>query len=121
LVIDTLIGYSLQGAPTGDTAALIQLCNHHDSRILSLDVPSGVNATSGETPGIAVFPERTLTLALPKTGLTKIESDLYVGDIGIPPEVFTRIGITFKPFFKGRYTMPLFSIDQNKVKPGSAN
>ncbi len=113
LVIDALIGYGLQGAPTGTTAALIQLCNRHASRVLSLDVPSGVDATSGETPGFAVIPERTLALALPKTGLSKIEGDLYVADIGIPPEVYARLGITFEPFFKNRYWLPLIRIDQH--------
>lgn len=111
LVIDALIGYSLLGSPSGTTAALIQLCNHLASRVLSLDVPSGVDATSGATLGVAVLPERTLTLALPKTGPSKIEGDLYVADIGIPPEVYARMGITFEPLFKQRGWMPLFTID----------
>jgi NAD(P)H-hydrate epimerase len=112
LVIDALIGYSLRSAPTGETATLIQLCNRHASRLLSLDVPSRVDTKSGESPGIALIPERTLTLALPKTGLAKIEGDLFVADIGIPPEVYAALGITFEPFFKDRYWLPLFSIDQ---------
>lgn len=114
LVIDALIGYSLQDAPTGETAALIQLCNRHASRVLSLDVPSGVDATSGETPGVAVKPERTLTLALPKTGLAKIGGNLFVADIGIPPEVYAQMGITFEPFFKDRYWRLLIAIDQHE-------
>jgi NAD(P)H-hydrate repair Nnr-like enzyme with NAD(P)H-hydrate epimerase domain len=35
---------------------------------VSLDVPSGIDATTGETPGVAVLARATLTLALPKTG-----------------------------------------------------
>ena len=63
LVVDALIGYSLAGAPRGRTAELIELCNASASRVLALDVPSGLNATTGATPGLAVRPDRTLTLA----------------------------------------------------------
>ena len=53
-------------------------------------------------PGLVVRPERTLTLALPKTGLQRVPGDLYLADIGIPPGVFQRIGLSFEPpFWKG--------------------
>ena len=107
LVVDALIGYSLRGAPRGGAADLIDLCNQHAARVLSLDVPSGLDATTGETPGLVVQAERTMTLALPKTGLQGIPGNLYLADIGIPPEVYRQIGITFEPFFGDRYWMHL--------------
>ena len=71
-------------------------------RVLSLDVPSGLDATTGEAPGPVVCPERTLTLALPKTGLWGLPGELYLADIGIPPEVYQRLGLSFElPFEKG--------------------
>ena len=94
LVVDALIGYGLHEAPRGEAARLIRL-SHSASRVLSLDVPSGLNATTGAGPGDRVRPERTLTLALPKTGLASLEGDLYLADIGIPPEVYERIGRWF--------------------------
>jgi NAD(P)H-hydrate epimerase len=103
LVVDALIGYSLRGAPHGRTAELIELCNTSARRVLSLDVPSGLDATSGMAPGLVVKPERTLTLALPKAGLAAIQGELYVADIGIPPEVYGRMGIHVTPFFDERY------------------
>jgi NAD(P)H-hydrate epimerase len=109
LVVDGLIGYSLRGAPRGRTAVLIALCNRHAARVLSLDLPSGLDATTGETPGPVVRPQRTLTLALPKTGLRNVPGDLYLADIGIPPEVFRRIGLSFEPPFGGRYWVRLRS------------
>lgn len=75
LVVDALIGYSLCGAPQGRTAELIHLCNAHAARVLSLDVPSGLDATTGQMPGVVVRPERTLTLALPKMGLRDLPGD----------------------------------------------
>jgi NAD(P)H-hydrate epimerase len=71
--------------------------------VLSLDVPSGLDATTGEAPGLVVHPERTLTLALPKTGLINVEGELYLADIGIPPELYHHLGLSFEPFFAERY------------------
>lgn len=107
LVVDALIGYGLRGAPQGRTAELIRLCLQNVTRVLSLDVPSGLNATTGEMPGPAISPDRILTLALPKTGLLSAPGDLYLADIGIPPEVYQPIGISFEPFFKRRYWIDL--------------
>ena len=109
LVIDALIGYSLQGAPTGPVAELIQWVSAMDGPVLSLDVPSGLDASSGATPGVAVHADRTLTLALPKTGLTNTAAgDLVLGDIGIPAEVYRRAGVAeAADVFRGRYLVPL--------------
>lgn len=103
LVIDALIGYSLQGAPRGIIEELIELTNEHAQRTLSLDIPSGLDSTTGNTPGVAIEPDRTLTLALPKTGLREAQGDLYLADIGIPPEVYKPLGISVDPFFGGAY------------------
>ncbi len=107
LVIDALIGYSLRGAPRGRAAELIGLCNEHVARVLALDVPSGLDATTGETPGVVVSAERTLTLALPKTGLWDTPGVVFLADIGIPPEVYGRLGISFERLFGRRYWLRL--------------
>jgi len=107
IVVDALIGYSLRGAPQGKAAELIDLCNQYAARVLSLDVPSGLDATTGATPGLVVRPERTLTLALPKTGLTDVEGELYLADIGIPLEVYHRLGLSFEPFLGKCYWIRL--------------
>jgi NAD(P)H-hydrate epimerase len=54
LVIDAIMGYGLQGAPRDEAARMIGLANDLATPILSLDVPSGLDATTGETPGEAV-------------------------------------------------------------------
>ena len=107
IVVDALIGYSLRGTPQGRAAELIDLCNQHAARVLSLDVPSGLDATTGEAPGPVVHPERTLTLALPRTGLQRVPGDLYLADIGIPPEVYHRLGLSFELPFGERYWIRL--------------
>jgi len=107
LVVDALIGYSLRGAPRGRAAELIALCNAHAARVLALDVPSGLDATTGDAPGVVIRAERTLTLALPKTGLLHTPGDLYLADIGIPPEVYQRLGLAITSPFAERYWVRL--------------
>jgi NAD(P)H-hydrate epimerase len=112
LVIDALIGYSLRGAPSGLVADLIRLCGQHAGRTLSLDIPSGMHSTTGETPGLFLRPDRTLTLALPKTGLSNpAAGELFLADIGIPPEVFKSLGIYLEPFWASRYWLPISRIE----------
>lgn len=107
VVVDALIGYGLRDAPHGLTADLIGLCSAAGARVLSLDVPSGLDATTGEAPGVAVRPQRTLTLALPKTGLTAVSGDLYLADIGIPRGVYAHIGLPPPPPFGRRWSLRL--------------
>ena len=47
IVIDAIIGYSLRGAPARAAARLIRAANAHEAPVLSLDVPSGVDASTG--------------------------------------------------------------------------
>lgn len=107
LIIDAMIGYSLSGAPKGIVKSLIQLANKTSTQILSLDLPSGVHATSGDTPGVFINSQRTLTLALPKTGLSKYAGSLYLADIGIPVEVYQPLGLDVPPFPSGVYIQRL--------------
>lgn len=111
LVVDALIGYSLQGAPRGRVEELISICNQSTARVLSLDIPSGVDATNGERPGAAIQPERTLTLALPKTGLIGVRGELILADIGIPPQLYRDLDIAVEPLFGDRYSLPLQVVD----------
>ncbi len=59
LVIDAVVGCSLSGAPRGSAMALIRAAAAATAPVLSLDVPSGVDADTGETPGVAVSSPET--------------------------------------------------------------
>lgn len=62
--------------------------------MIALDVPSGIDSTTGEAPGPSIRADLTLTLALPKTGLdTPGVGELWLTDIGIPAAVYRRIGL----------------------------
>ncbi|MBU2508395.1 MAG: NAD(P)H-hydrate epimerase [Bacteroidetes bacterium] len=103
LIIDALIGYSLKGAPRGITKELIDWCNDALCKIVSLDIPSGVDSNTGTAPGSYIRATHTLTLALPKNGLSPLTcGEIYLGDIGIPGIVYSKIGIEYQnPFGSG--------------------
>ena len=107
VVIDALIGYGLTGQPCGATAELIEAVDGAAETVVSLDVPSGTNATTGERPGVAVEPDLTATLALPKTGLAAVDGDLMLVDLTIPSTVYDRLGIGYTNPFGEAFSVPL--------------
>lgn len=99
VLLDALIGYGLAGAPRGTAADLIGATADADGTVVSLDVPSGMDATTGDRPGGAVEPDRIVTLALPKTGLVAVDGPLFCVDLAIPAAAFTEAGIDYaRPF-----------------------
>jgi NAD(P)H-hydrate epimerase len=107
VVIDALIGYGLTGQPRGATAELIEAVGGAAETVVALDVPSGTNATTGERPGVAVEPDLTATLALPKTGLATIGGDLRLVDLSIPATVYDRLGIEYAQPFGEAFSVSL--------------
>lgn len=98
LILDALIGYGLTDEPSGVIADMIAVINEAHTPVISLDVPSGLDGDTGWAPGAAVLPTQTLTLALPKPGLRDVAAgDVWLGDLGIPAGVYTRIGIEPSP------------------------
>ena len=96
LIIDGVIGYSLKGNPHGGAAKLINWANSNISPIISLDVPSGLDSTIGQTFNPVINANATMTLALPKSGLfTKnldhIVGELYLANISVPPRLFEML------------------------------
>ena len=95
LIIDALIGYSLRSAPVGLTAEMIEAANAADAAVLALDMPSGIDADTGDVRASAIRADATLTLALPKSGLVEDAArpyvgELYLADIGVPAELYRR-------------------------------
>ena len=112
-IIDGLIGYGLRGSPKGKTAALIEWANRNEVPICALDVPSGLNATTGVSGRPCIRATVTLTLALPKTGLLTpgagaVVGSLLLADISIPAGVYESAGL-IRPGAFG--TSPIVAIE----------
>ncbi len=104
LILDSIIGYNLLGNPYGFAKKLIQLANSHSAPVLSLDVPSGIDSTNGKAFHPHITAAATLTLAMPKTGLTTKDSinhvgEMFLADISVPPEIYSKFGLKIGPIF----------------------
>jgi NAD(P)H-hydrate epimerase len=111
LVLDALIGYSLRGAPREPIASLIRSANASVTPLLALDIPSGLNGDSGEAYDPTIRAASTLTLALPKVGLTRAAArewvgTLHVADISVPKVVYDRLGLDVGPLFARSDVVP---------------
>jgi NAD(P)H-hydrate epimerase len=89
IVVDALLGTGFSGTVKGLYKKGIAWMNESKARVFSVDIPSGVEATSGTVSGAAVRAERTVTMGLGKTGLYVGEGREHAGpvsvvDIGVP-------------------------------------
>jgi len=112
LIVDALIGYGLSGNPRGAVAEWIERANASGRPIVALDTPSGLNATTGQPGSPCIRATATLTLALPKTGLLTPQArpfvgELYLADIGVPPELYRLLGIDVDRLFAEDTLIPV--------------
>ena len=101
LIIDALIGYGLSGNPRDPIAPWIERANQSTRPILALDAPSGLDTSTGTAGVPCIVATVTLTLALPKLGLLTpaaqaVVGELYVADIGVPPELYAEPSLGIK-------------------------
>lgn len=81
LIIDGLLGTGLQNAPRENVASLIEQANHFPAPIIALDIPSGLNAQTGTTPGAVVYAHHTITFIALKPGLLTGKARDVVGQL----------------------------------------
>src|SRR5712691_3419391 len=81
LVIDALFGTGFHGEPRPEAAALIEAVNDAGCPIVAVDVPSGVDASTGEIAGAAVQADVTVTMHAPKVGLYVSPGRFHAGEV----------------------------------------
>lgn len=89
LIVDGLLGTGFRGMPSPDFHRAIEIINSCGKRILSLDIPSGLNGDTGRAEAVAVKADACITFAAVKIGLVSNDGPaycgtLYLGDIGAP-------------------------------------
>jgi len=92
LAVDALLGTGFSGVPRGPAAEAIDALNAWGGAVVACDVPSGVDASTGEVQGAAVQALATATFGAAKPGLWVNPGKAHAGavrvvDIGIPPGV----------------------------------
>ncbi len=85
-----MLGTGFEGEAREPAAGAIEAINAADAMVVACDVPSGVNASTGEVEGAAVRAEATATFNAAKPGLwiapgKDHSGEVHVVDIGIPP------------------------------------
>lgn len=90
IIVDALFGTGLSRAITGKYADVINSINDSDSYVISVDIPSGINASDGKVLGVAVKAQMTVTFGYNKIGMLLFPGRLYadkviVEDIGFYP------------------------------------
>jgi hydroxyethylthiazole kinase-like uncharacterized protein yjeF len=83
VVIDALLGTGLRDAPREETARVIEEINASGVPVLAIDVPSGVNASTGEVAGAAVRADVTVTMHGPKVGLAVAPGRFHTGEVAV--------------------------------------
>jgi hydroxyethylthiazole kinase-like uncharacterized protein yjeF len=81
LILDGLIGTGFKGKAEGALAKAIEWANETGLPILALDIPSGLNGTTGEVGSVAINATATIYLGLPKIGFFLQKGWDHVGDL----------------------------------------
>ncbi len=90
VLVDGVLGTGASGAPRGRVAEAVRALNASGRPIVALDLPSGLDATTGRVPGVVVRAEATVTFGWPKLGLVLYPGRSACGriiavEIGFPP------------------------------------
>jgi len=111
-VVDALLGTGLTRAVEGELLEVIEMLNRSSTPVLSLDLPSGLDADSGQPLGAAVRARATTTFVTPKLGFSAPGASVYTGevvvvDLGLPARWLQN-------FVRGR---DIITLARSKWKP----
>ncbi len=124
-LVDALLGTGSKGPPRGAIAAAIEMAENSEKSIASIDIPSGLDPSTGYREQPAVKADLTVTLALPKRGLALEPGRSSAGlveivDIGIPPSVIEEMipGMVVADPEWARALLPTRPMDAHKGSVG---
>jgi hydroxyethylthiazole kinase-like uncharacterized protein yjeF len=125
LIIDALFGAGLNRPVKGEPHDMIEAVNANGAPVLSIDLPSGVNGTTGAVMGVAIRAAETVTFFRRKPAHLLLPGRMYCGrvrvaDIGIDPDVLAEIHPkTFENIPQlWRASFPVPQIDGHKYARG---
>ena len=107
LIIDGLLGTGLNSAPREPVAALIVKANHHPAPVVALDIPSGLLAETGATPGEVIDAAHTVTFIALKPGLLTGKARDVVG-------VLHHHALGLEPWLAGQQA-PIIRFDASQL------
>jgi len=92
LIVDAIFGIGINSLITGRFSRAVHAINGSERPVVSIDIPSGLDANTGEVHGIAIKAVMTVALALTKKGFYTAQGPVHTGkietvDIGIPHDL----------------------------------
>ena len=120
VVIDAIFGTGFHGEPREEAARSIEAIRNANVPVVAVDVPSGVNASTGEVSGVCVDALTTVTFHGEKVGLAVAPGSLHAGrielvDIGLEPAETRHALVTSEIVHR----LPRRRRDGNKYRSGS--
>ena len=124
VVVDAMLGTGISGAPRALQARLLEGMNRAGRPLLSLDIPSGVDADTGAVPGEAARADVTVAFGWPKLGSLLQPGRAYAGrllavEIGFPPVPPATFGARVVTPGWARDLLPVRPPDTHKHQVGS--
>lgn len=99
IYVDALLGTGVRGRAEGLLEKVIQEVNQHspEKSVISVDIPSGLPADTGDVQGAVVNANYTVTFTAPKIGMILGRAEDFVGQLGVrgigsPPELIEEVG-----------------------------
>ncbi len=125
-VVDAMLGTGLSSPVKGEIAEIIEVLNRSDVPVLAVDMPTGINADTGDVLGVAVEADLTCTMGGLKRGLLLRDGRRYAGvvrsiDIGMPREGYAQDATSTFQLEQTDITdwLPRRSFDVHKYQMGS--
>jgi NAD(P)H-hydrate epimerase len=103
IIVDALLGTGLQRAVTGEWAQAIGAVNECSAPVVSIDIPSGLDADTGRIHGVGVRATLTVTYIGLKRGLFTAQARAYCGDIrfdslAVPADIYPEVPSTARRY-----------------------
>ncbi len=83
VIVDALFGTGFSGVPRAEAAALIERINANAAKVFAIDLPSGVDVSTGEVAGAAVLADETVTFHGAKVGLVVAPGRFHAGTVHV--------------------------------------
>ncbi len=124
LIIDALLGTGFSGEVREKEAGIIEKMNSAPVPVLAVDVPSGVDGTTGEVQGVAVSADLTVCAHAMKVGCVispgrERSGEVVAVDIGIPPEADVEPSLVWSDVASLRGKIPRTAEPAHKYSAGA--
>lgn len=123
LIVDGLLGTGFHGKIDPQIAAMITLANSSGKPILAIDIPSGLDGSTGEVDGEAIVADETLTLGCFKLGFYLGDGwnrvgNIILGDFGLPEQYVEKATFSARILAPESLLMPSIVRNRHKYEAG---